>query len=134
MKTTHAGCIVYRENEGKKEYLVITAKKAPHDWVLPKGHIEAGENEIQATLRELKEEVNLAGTIERNLGLTMPFSVNNEEIVVRYYLVLADENSQPGNSSENEKRQYRWLTKAELLQTITFPEVQPVLAQLNDDY
>ena len=130
MKPTHAGCIVYRNNEDRKEYLVLTSIKAPHDWVLPKGHIEPGEADEQAALRELQEEANITGTIEKDLGLSKPFRIKDEDIVVHYFLVGVALNVDPGNSTHHENRQFKWLFRDELLKTISFHEIQELLMQI----
>src|SRR5262249_25424281 len=39
--------------------LLVRAKPAPHDWVLPKGHIENGETPDEAAAREVREEAGV---------------------------------------------------------------------------
>jgi len=50
-----AGFIVYKDNP--REFLMLHYVK--NHWDFPKGHIEKGENEIKAALRELKEETGI---------------------------------------------------------------------------
>jgi hypothetical protein len=50
---THAGGVVFNQNEG---YLLVRPKKGGNDWVLPKGHIEKGEEHGETALREVLEE------------------------------------------------------------------------------
>jgi 8-oxo-dGTP pyrophosphatase MutT (NUDIX family) len=50
-----AGFIVYKDNP--REFLLLHYVK--NHWDFPKGHIEKGENEIKAALRELKEETGI---------------------------------------------------------------------------
>src|SRR4029079_9428829 len=35
---THAGGVVYSTKTGSTTYLLVEAKRNPHEWVLPKGH------------------------------------------------------------------------------------------------
>lgn len=53
---THAGGIVFRTKAGKTEYLLVDAKEFPGQRVLPKGHIEAGEQPGDTAVREVHEE------------------------------------------------------------------------------
>lgn len=44
---------------------VLLIRHASGDWVFPKGHVEAGETELQAALREVEEEAGVrAGRLE----------------------------------------------------------------------
>jgi len=53
-----AGVIVFKTGEGgQKVYLLLDYGKY---WDFPKGHIEAGEDEREAALRELSEETGIA--------------------------------------------------------------------------
>ena len=53
-----SGIMVYREvNGGKREYLFLVKRDGPLDF--PKGHIEEGEDEVSAAVRETEEESGL---------------------------------------------------------------------------
>ncbi|MBP6060497.1 MAG: transcription antitermination factor NusB [Candidatus Pacebacteria bacterium] len=60
------GALVYSEHQGKTLFAFV------HDvfgyWTISKGGIEEGENEEQATIRELKAEIGLDILIEEKLG------------------------------------------------------------------
>lgn len=60
------GAIVYAKKDNKILFALV------HDvfgyWTISKGGIEEGENEEQATLREIKEEIGLDIKIEEKLG------------------------------------------------------------------
>ena len=51
------GFVVYRESEGVREYLLVSALNGKYGF--PKGHVERGETEHETAVRELKEETNL---------------------------------------------------------------------------
>ena len=53
-----AGAIIFRRKDGKKEFLLIYSKRN-NIWGFPKGHIESGEEEKDAALREIREETGL---------------------------------------------------------------------------
>ena len=48
--------------------LLVRARPAPHDWVLPKGHIEPGETPEQTARREVQEEAGVEAEIVRAIG------------------------------------------------------------------
>ena len=53
IKTQSAGGIILRKNS------IILASQHGTSWSLPKGHIENGENEIDAAKREIYEETGI---------------------------------------------------------------------------
>lgn len=55
-----AGMLIYRQNSGKFEYLLLQASYPPYHWTPPKGHVDADEDEWVAALRETREEVGLS--------------------------------------------------------------------------
>ena len=52
------GALVYRRNREQIELLLIKNRYGGH-WSFPKGHVEGRETEVQAALREVKEETGL---------------------------------------------------------------------------
>lgn len=58
MREKSCGALVYRKKEDQYELLLIKHRCGGH-WSFPKGHVEAGENELQTALREIKEETGL---------------------------------------------------------------------------
>jgi len=65
---THAGGIVVRARNGQTEILFVRAKLPPHDWVLPKGHIESGETPDVCARREVQEEAGVDAAPLEALG------------------------------------------------------------------
>lgn len=53
------GAVVFRRKSGNTEFLLVKNKKGSSNWGFPKGHIEAGENEIQTAMREVEEETGI---------------------------------------------------------------------------
>ena len=54
-----AGGVVVRRVEGSLHVLLI--RDPYHNWGLPKGHVEVGEDDLAAAVREVTEETGLSG-------------------------------------------------------------------------
>ena len=52
------GGLIYREHEGETHILLLKHRCGGH-WSFPKGHMEAGETEMETALREIREETGL---------------------------------------------------------------------------
>src|SRR5262245_47081337 len=57
-----AGCVVYR-HDAAGALLVLLIHDKYSRWTLPKGHLENGESEQAAAVREVLEETGLSGQI-----------------------------------------------------------------------
>ena len=117
---THAGCVVFRDDEEKIQYLVATSSTGEH-WILPQGHIDPGETPEVAAIRELEEETGVVGEIIRPL-LIQEFDKGNEKVVVQYYLVRMIEMKPP-----MENREIRWEDKESALELLSFDEAKNTL-------
>lgn len=119
---THAGCVVYRDDEKKIRYLVISSSTGKH-WVLPKGHIDKGETPEAAALRELGEETGVLGEIVQPLSI-QNFAMSGENVVVQYYLV-----HMTGWTTPIENRKLRWERKKSAMAKLSFVEAQNALGE-----
>ena len=117
---THAGCVVFRDDEEKIQYLIATSSTGEH-WILPQGHIDPGETPEVAALRELEEETGVVGEIIRPLSI-QEFDKGNERVVVQYYLVRMT-----GMKTSMENREIRWADKESALELLSFDEAKNTL-------
>jgi mutator protein MutT len=83
---THAGGIVKRDTPKGPHYLMVRARKNPMEWVIPKGHIDAGETPEQAAVREVREEAGVEAAIVAPLG-TMEYDFRGEHCRVGIFLM-----------------------------------------------
>jgi 8-oxo-dGTP pyrophosphatase MutT (NUDIX family) len=114
---THAGGVVYRlDHTGTPEFLLVTAKNRPDQWVYPKGHIEPGEPPEAAAVREVSEEAGVPAVVEGWLG-DVERTVGVEQQRVRHFLLRA-----LGDGAPHEGRQSRWLSAAGAIDRLTFPD------------
>jgi 8-oxo-dGTP pyrophosphatase MutT (NUDIX family) len=102
---THAGGVVCRLRGGVVEVLLVTARKRPESWVLPKGHVEIGETPEQAAVREVAEEAGVVAEIVRFLeDVELSATRRREHRRVRFYLMRA-----AGETVTGEGRRSLWL-------------------------
>lgn len=114
MRSKRAGVVAYRVGPGRKtKFLLITSSSNRDDWVLPKGHIEPGEDPPSAALRELMEEAGVAGSLIGMLG-SVDYTRDGVRIEAAYFLVKA---MREGRSPEGRRR--RWLELEKALEVAT---------------
>jgi 8-oxo-dGTP pyrophosphatase MutT (NUDIX family) len=123
---THAGGIVFQQKGSTIFYLIVRAKPDPSHWVIPKGHIEAGESPEAATLREIREEAGVCARIIAPLGI-MQFTYRDKQIVTKLYLLEYVEETFP-----QEEREFHWGTFEETMRLLTFYDTREMLRQARE--
>jgi 8-oxo-dGTP pyrophosphatase MutT (NUDIX family) len=118
---THAGGVVVRATGEQQEFLVVRARRSPHDWILPKGHIEAGESSEEAALREVREEAGVEAEILQRIGRN-EFVAPDGPARVDYFLMRF-----LGEAEPHENRERRWCSYAEARACIEVPALRDVL-------
>lgn len=116
---THAGGIVHRNGR----ILLVRAKPAPHDWVLPKGHIEKGETLEATAVREVAEEAGVLATVVQPLGILEFTKGNGRPARVQVFLMEYVREVAPA-----EQREARWWTVDEAVAVIPFENTRAILA------
>jgi ADP-ribose pyrophosphatase YjhB (NUDIX family) len=123
-RLTHAGGVVFRNRNAFIEYLLIQASNDPVKWVLPKGHIEAGESAQEAAVREVREETGYWAKVVRWAD-NVRFSSDAEVITVRFFLmelVPEEEGKWPP-----EDRQHQWLSLEDAKRKSSYDETKRLL-------
>ena len=123
-KTTHAGGIVVRKDADALRFLLVQAKRNPGNWIFPKGHVESGEPEAQAALREVREEAGVEAEILAPLD-TIPFVQDGQPASIRFYLMkyLRD-------VPTHEDRARRWCTYDEAMELLSYEESRALLRRV----
>jgi 8-oxo-dGTP pyrophosphatase MutT (NUDIX family) len=121
---THAGGIVLRF-PGTSEPLVLVVRPstwrpdasnpgALGEWLLPKGHIEPGEETVEAAVREVAEEAKMGCSAPRFVGY-VSYTLPHEEVACAFYLM-----NEEGPVPSEEDRPTAWLTLAELEEAMPY--------------
>ena len=118
---THAGGIVFRYDGENPRYLIINAKKNPHHWVLPKGHIDPGETSAEAALLEVKEETGVKARIVKPIGVSQ-IQAASPSILVLFFLM-----EYLGEIGKSEDRQKRWCSFDEGMSLLSFQNARNLL-------
>ncbi len=118
---SHAGGVVFRQVGGQVEYLLVQAKNAPHEWVLPKGNIERGERMQQTAVREVREETGVWARIHGGLR-DVSYSVDGKPVKVQFYLMEAVQEGKP-----SDRRTHAWLPLDEALRRATHDETRDLV-------
>ena len=120
---THAGGVVVRTVNGDAEYLLVEASTARGVWVLPKGHIEAGETPEIAAAREVAEEAGVQATIVARAGEN-EYDFKGRSVVTVYFLMQYQ-----GEGGRTEDRALSWRRYEDALALLHFDNLRRVLTQ-----
>ena len=80
-----AGAVVYTRINGVSHFALVVERNG--DCGLPKGHLEQGENERQAALREIREELGLEVELVPGFRRVIDYTLRNGKTkFVTYFL------------------------------------------------
>jgi ADP-ribose pyrophosphatase YjhB (NUDIX family) len=115
--------VVFRSGLDGPEFLLVTASRTPSEWVLPKGHIEPGEDPSAAAAREVREEAGVDVEILRPLDTTI-FQVQKTMVRTLFFLARAREQGAP---APEERRRIVWLPEDEARAALSYAEARAML-------
>jgi len=120
------GVLPYRHVGNEKEYLIVF-EQFSKAWSLPKGHMEAGETELETALRELKEETGLTAVLNENANATVEYNIT--PIVRKQVVFYLGEVSGTPRVRSGEIESFRWV-KAAALKNYLHPDTVNACSKL----
>ncbi len=120
---SHAGGVVYKVEGTMTTFMLVGAEKNREERILPKGHIEPGEDPRETAVREVKEETgNWTRVVDwlddRRLNTAEP-----DAPLVRWFLLESREEKE----WRPEDRSREWLSLADAKKRASFPEIRELL-------
>ncbi len=104
------GVVPYRVVNGQREFLILL--QSNRCWSFPKGHMDAGETEVETALREMREETGLTAALVPDVRVELSYELRHlvrKEVV----LFLGEVEGEP-SLQEKEIRAHRWVKREEL--------------------
>ena len=112
-----------RTVDGEQQYLLVEARRSRGVWVLPKGHIEPGETEEAAAVREVEEEAGVRAAVVARAGES-DFTVDGRPVRVIFFLMRYQ-----GEGTRTEERAGAWYRYDDALNLLPFENIRRVLTQ-----
>ncbi len=126
------GAVIFKEEEGQRLYLTVEYKIERGYWGLTKGHVEAGESELETAKREIYEEVGLSNlTFSDGFRTEIRYRPRPgiEKLVVFFLAQTHDDRIQ---YHFDEQVDHRWLPYPDILKTITYQDDQNVISRADN--
>jgi 8-oxo-dGTP pyrophosphatase MutT (NUDIX family) len=120
-RATHAGGVVCKADGRAIKYLLVRPKRAPDEWVFPKGHIEKGESIEQTAVREVEEETGVIAQAVAPLGM-IEFKVNGKSVRAQFLLMQF-----VSQQASSEEREIKWAQFERALRLLTHAQNRSLL-------
>lgn len=120
------GVLPYRMVGGRREYLIVFEQFA-QCWSLPKGHMEAGETDIETALRELFEETGLTAELDTSQTAVIEYPISH--IARKQVVFFLGRVSGEPKTRAGEIESFQWVN-AEELNNYLFPDTVAACAPL----
>jgi 8-oxo-dGTP pyrophosphatase MutT (NUDIX family) len=122
-----AGAVIFNETLGERYYLLLLYD-AGH-WDFPKGGIEEGESELDAVIREVREETGITDLkLIEGFRQTISYQFKSTEGEINKTVVFYLGNTSTFKVTlSHEHRAYAWLKFEDALEQLTFDTARSVL-------
>lgn len=115
-----------RRERGGPRYLLVGPRSGAEEWLLPKGHVEPGEEPEAAAVREVREEAGVDGVVLGPLGESS-FELGDEVVRVTWFVVVAT-----GEATPAEQRATKWCSFGEALESLDYRESRVMLRKAHE--
>ena len=136
-----AGLIIFRRMKSEIQYLLMRASYGTRHWTPPKGHVDPGESDYQAALRETEEEAGLQPSlleIRPNFKIELNYKVTSHRDgiqrpkVVTYWLAELINPEVNEIKLSEEHSDFKWLPLKETLELSGFPDQNEMFVKCNN--
>ena len=124
------GAVVFHEIGEVTRFLLIKNKRSAH-WSFPKGHVEEGESDEQAAIREVKEETGIDIQILEGFKAKSEYSIQHK-IEKLVYIFAATCESTKTTIQEEEIDDYLWLDYSKAMKHLKFENDKNILRRVNE--
>jgi len=112
------GAIVFYLKENKEQVLLIKHSNSGH-WSFPKGHVEAGETEVETAVREIFEETGVKANLDTRFREVVTYSPKKDVIKdVIYFFGTSD--SYETVKQESEVSEIMWVDISKVLKCVSY--------------
>ena len=120
-----AGAVVYTVSDDKIKYLLIKSQNG--DIGFPKGHIEQGENEEAAAVREIYEETSIKAELTGDFKAKIEYTMPNGKSKTVIYFTAVYANQTPKHNDGFEHNEYMLLEYNKALESLSFNSIKDIL-------
>ena len=123
------GAVIFRQVDGERMFLTVEYKKEKGYWGLVKGHIEAGESELETARREIYEETGLNDLTFLD-GFRVETRYQPKPGITKLVVFFVGETQTADiNYLWDEHVAHRWLPYDALLETLTYDTDREIVRQ-----
>ena len=125
------GGLIYREHEGETHILLLKHRCGGH-WSFPKGHMEAGETEMETALREIREETGLRVFLREGFREAVEYSPKPNVKKQVIYFIGFTLNESTLHPQEEEVSELQWMEIHAAYEAVTFRNDKNLIAKAMD--
>ena len=117
-KEKSCGAIVFYLKDDKEQILLIKHSNSGH-WSFPKGHVEAGETEVETAMREIFEETGVKADIDTRFREVVTYSPKKDVIkdVIYFFATTEDYNTV---KQESEVSEIMWSDMSKAIKCVSY--------------